>query len=57
VLTVALSTSVTDVAHRVLMRPPEYRFDPVVCTDSAGCARGVVRIERILELLARVVRP
>jgi hypothetical protein len=29
----------------------------VVCTDPALCALGIVRIERIMELLARAVDP
>jgi EAL domain-containing protein (putative c-di-GMP-specific phosphodiesterase class I) len=55
VLAVALSTPLTDVAQRALTRPAELRFEPVVCTDPAGCALGMVRIERIMELLARAV--
>jgi EAL domain-containing protein (putative c-di-GMP-specific phosphodiesterase class I) len=53
VLAVSLSTLVTDVAGRALTRPPEHRFEPVVCTDPAGRAVGIVRIERIIEALAR----
>jgi hypothetical protein len=53
VLAVSLSTPVTDVAFRSLTRPVDHRFEPVVCTDPAGRALGIVRIERIIELLAR----
>jgi EAL domain-containing protein (putative c-di-GMP-specific phosphodiesterase class I) len=54
VLAVSLMTSVADVAFRALTRPAEHRFDPIVCTDPAGRVLGIVRMERILDLLARV---
>jgi EAL domain-containing protein (putative c-di-GMP-specific phosphodiesterase class I) len=54
VLSVSLATTVTDVAQRALTRPAERRFEPVVCTDPAGRLVGVVRLERVLELLARL---
>jgi EAL domain-containing protein (putative c-di-GMP-specific phosphodiesterase class I) len=54
VLAVSLSTPVTDVAFRSLTRACEYRFEPVVCTDPAGRTLGIVRIERVIEHLARV---
>jgi hypothetical protein len=53
VLAVSLATPVTDVAFRSLTRPSRHRFEPVVCTDAAGRALGIVRIERVIELLAR----
>jgi EAL domain-containing protein (putative c-di-GMP-specific phosphodiesterase class I) len=56
VLAVSLSTPVTDVAFRSLTRPSRHRFEPVVCTDAAGRALGIVRIERVIELLARAAR-
>ncbi|PRY44354.1 EAL domain-containing protein (putative c-di-GMP-specific phosphodiesterase class I) [Geodermatophilus tzadiensis] len=31
--------------HRALSRPPAQRFDPVVCTDTAGAVLGLVRVE------------
>jgi EAL domain-containing protein (putative c-di-GMP-specific phosphodiesterase class I) len=53
VLAVALSTSITDLAFRALTRPAAHRFDPAVATDPAGRALGIVRLERVLESLAR----
>ena len=55
VLTVSLSTAVTDVVQRVLTRPRPHRFEPVVCTDPTGRVLGVVRVEAIAETLARAV--
>jgi EAL domain-containing protein (putative c-di-GMP-specific phosphodiesterase class I) len=54
VLRVSATTPVADVARRALTRPYEQRFDPVVCTDPAGRILGIVRMERITELLARL---
>jgi EAL domain-containing protein (putative c-di-GMP-specific phosphodiesterase class I) len=54
VMTVSLATTITEVAHRALTRPAERRFEPVVCTDPAGRLVGIVRLERVLELLARL---
>jgi EAL domain-containing protein (putative c-di-GMP-specific phosphodiesterase class I) len=53
VLIVPATTAITDLARRALARAPVHRFDPVVCTDPAGRPLGIVRIERILDALAR----
>jgi EAL domain-containing protein (putative c-di-GMP-specific phosphodiesterase class I) len=53
-LRVSLSTSVVDVAQRLVSRPPHCRFDPVVCVDELGRAVGIIHLERILLQLARV---
>jgi EAL domain-containing protein (putative c-di-GMP-specific phosphodiesterase class I) len=55
VMSVSLATTIPDVAHRALARAPDHRFEPVVCVDPAGRTLGIVRIERVLELLARLV--
>lgn len=40
-------------AQRALLRPPERRFDPLVCRDASGDHAGVVPFERLVEALAR----
>ena len=40
------------VARRATTRPPEERFDPMICVDDAGRYVGVVRFERLVEALA-----
>jgi hypothetical protein len=40
-------------AQRALLRPPERRFDPLVCRDVSGDHAGVVAFERLVEALAR----
>jgi len=42
------------VARRAMVRPPARRFDPVVCTDGAGRYVGLLRLERVVEAMARV---
>jgi EAL domain-containing protein (putative c-di-GMP-specific phosphodiesterase class I) len=39
-------------AQRALLRPPERRFDPLVCRDANGDHAGVVPFERLVEALA-----
>ncbi len=56
-LRVRPSATVVEVAERLLSRPPEYRWDPVVCTDGEGRYAGFVRVERILQRLAQVAAP
>ena len=55
--TAAESFRVTDglaaAAQRALLRPPERRFDPLVCCDAGGDYAGVVPFERLVEALAR----
>ena len=40
------------VTRRAMARPAERRFDPLVCWDDAGRYAGVVRIERVMDVLA-----
>lgn len=51
---VSPGTPVADAALRAVSRPPDHRFDPLVCVDDGGRAVGVVHVERLLELLARL---
>jgi EAL domain-containing protein (putative c-di-GMP-specific phosphodiesterase class I) len=53
VLRVQPVESVAAVARRAMGRPRASRFDPVLCCDGLGRYRGVVRVERLLEQLAR----
>jgi EAL domain-containing protein (putative c-di-GMP-specific phosphodiesterase class I) len=39
------------ILQRALTRPPELRFDPLVCCDEAGAYLGVLRLERLIESL------
>jgi EAL domain-containing protein (putative c-di-GMP-specific phosphodiesterase class I) len=49
--------AVVDLARQALGRPTAHRFDPVICIDPDGRALGIVRIERVLDLLAREAGP
>lgn len=51
-LRVSASTSVVELARRLSARPESCRFDPVVCVDDSGRARGIVRVEQVLLRLA-----
>jgi hypothetical protein len=51
-LKVDLRESLAGVARRAMARPPEQRFDPVVCCDARGRYAGVVSVERLVEGLA-----
>ena len=53
VLRVQAVEPVAAVARRAMGRPRASRFDPVLCIDGLGRYRGVVRVERLLEALAR----
>jgi EAL domain-containing protein (putative c-di-GMP-specific phosphodiesterase class I) len=39
-------------AQRALLRPPERRFDPLVCRDANGDHAGAIPFERLVEALA-----
>lgn len=52
VLTVHVDTPVPDAVARALTRPRSVRFDPVVCTDSAGGFLGVLHLEDLMTHLA-----
>ena len=53
-LLVPASAGVVEVARRLVARPEDCRFDPVVCIDERGRAVGVLRLERILLRLAEL---
>ncbi|SDC37050.1 EAL domain, c-di-GMP-specific phosphodiesterase class I (or its enzymatically inactive variant) [Geodermatophilus telluris] len=44
--------AVAETLHRALTRPPAHRFDPVVCTDTAGAVLGLVRVEDLASAAA-----
>jgi EAL domain-containing protein (putative c-di-GMP-specific phosphodiesterase class I) len=52
-LQVSVDTSVAEAAQRAITRPREHRFHPIVCTDDLGRFVGLVRMERIVEFLAK----
>jgi len=52
-LVVGASMPIAAVARRAMARPLARRFDPVVCADGAGRLCGLVRVERLVDALAR----
>jgi hypothetical protein len=50
-LRVNVDTAPADVVRRAIVRAPAHRFAPLVCTDDAGRYLGIVRMERLVELL------
>ncbi len=52
-LRVPASADVRAVAQRVVTRPEDTRFDPVVCVDGVGAVTGVIRVEDLLARLAQ----
>ncbi len=53
-LRVNVATPLDEAAHRAIVRSPLARFHPLVCIDNAGRYCGIVRVERLLDALARV---
>jgi len=51
-LRVPASAAITEVAQRVVTRPADCRFDPVVVVDDIGAVTGLVRVESLLSRLA-----
>jgi EAL domain-containing protein (putative c-di-GMP-specific phosphodiesterase class I) len=49
---VTVDMAVAAASRRAMSRPPEQRFDPLVCADERGRFSGVVRVERLVEALA-----
>ena len=45
--------AVNEVALRAMASPQEVRFVPVACCDERGRLLGLVRVERLVEALAR----
>lgn len=54
ILRVSASTSVTELARRVVAREDCSRYDPVVCVDDRGRAIGIVRVDALLLRLAEL---
>ena len=50
---VKTTSPIAEVAARAMTRPLASRFHPLVCCDDAGRYLGVVRLERLVEELAR----
>jgi hypothetical protein len=48
---------VGEAIDRALTRVPEARFDPLVACDELGRYRGLVRLERLIELTRRQSSP
>ena len=51
-LSVHVTSSVVEVARRMLHRDAQDRFSPVVCHDESGRYLGTVRAERLISSLA-----
>jgi EAL domain-containing protein (putative c-di-GMP-specific phosphodiesterase class I) len=52
-LSVQPTGGLPEVARRAVARPASQRFDPMACCDDLGRLLGVVRVERLIEALAR----
>ncbi|TCI98849.1 EAL domain-containing protein [Aeromicrobium sp. IC_218] len=52
-----VTTPLDEAAQRAIVRPASSRFHPIVCTDNAGRYCGIVRVERLLDALARAAAP
>jgi EAL domain-containing protein (putative c-di-GMP-specific phosphodiesterase class I) len=48
-----VDTPVAEAVQRALVRAAAHRFSPLVCIDDAGRYVGIVRMERLVDLLAR----
>ena len=46
---VNLDTPISQALRRALTREPAHRYEPLLCTDTAGRFLGVARIERMIE--------
>ncbi len=53
-LRAAASARLSEVAARAMTRPPDTRFDPVLCGDAHGSHLGIVRPERMVLRLAEL---
>jgi EAL domain-containing protein (putative c-di-GMP-specific phosphodiesterase class I) len=51
-LRVRASDGIAQVARRAMARPPAERFTPVVCCDERGRYVGIVRVERLVDVLS-----
>lgn len=50
-LRVNIDTPVAEAVQRAMVRAPGQRFAPLVCIDDAGRYLGVVRMERLVDVL------
>lgn len=50
-----LTDGLASAAQRALLRPPERRFDPLVCRDVSGGYVGTVPFERLVEALVHAL--
>ncbi len=46
-------STLRDAARVAMRRPPTTRFEPMVCIDEFGSCAGVLRIDRLIDALAR----
>ena len=53
-LRASASARLSEVAARAMTRPPDTRFDPVLCGDAHGSHLGIVRPERMVLRLAEL---
>ncbi|MBA2347980.1 MAG: EAL domain-containing protein [Solirubrobacterales bacterium] len=53
VLLVPTGVALSEAVRRVIGRPLETRFDPLVCVDQRGVAEGIVPVDRLLGALVR----
>jgi EAL domain-containing protein (putative c-di-GMP-specific phosphodiesterase class I) len=51
-LRVQATEPASDVALRAMGRPADRRWDPVLCVDTVGRMRGIIRLERLVSALA-----
>ena len=56
-LRVNIDTPVAEAVQRAIVRAPGLRFAPLVCIDAAGRYLGVVRMERLIDVLSRAGQP
>ncbi len=52
-LAVGPTNGTAEAAQRAMLRPPERRFDPLVCCDPGGAYAGLVTLERLVDALAQ----
>jgi EAL domain-containing protein (putative c-di-GMP-specific phosphodiesterase class I) len=57
VLKVGATSEVRDIVLRALTRDTSVRFDPIVCTHDDGSLLGILRIEHLVEHLAKQSQP
>jgi EAL domain-containing protein (putative c-di-GMP-specific phosphodiesterase class I)/CBS domain-containing protein len=53
-MTIKGDESLSDIAQRMVLRPTQTRWDPVVCVDGLGRYQGIVRAEVLVHALANL---